>query len=103
MITVGMNYRVLPGKEQIFEVAFRSVLKAMTASDGHTESHLWQDVDEPGSYLITSEWSDHDAYEAFIHSEQFAKIANWGKEQVLAGRPRHWIHEHADEGRPATG
>jgi len=103
MITVGMNYRVLPGKENLFEAAFRSVLKAMAASAGHTASHLWRDADEAGSYLITSEWSEPAAYEAFIHSPAFAKVTTWGKEQILAGRPRHWIHDHSTDHRPAGG
>jgi len=93
MITVGMNYVVLPGKEETFEVAFRGVLKAMQAQPGHTESHLWKDTGNPHSYLITSEWSDRGAFDAFIHSESFKKITNWGREQILAGRPRHEIYE----------
>lgn len=93
MITVGMNYLVLPGKGETFEVAFRAVLKAMQAQPGHTESHLWQDTDNRHSYLITSEWSDRAAFDAFTHSDSFRKITNWGKEQILAGRPRHQIFE----------
>ncbi|HEX9591745.1 MAG TPA: antibiotic biosynthesis monooxygenase family protein [bacterium] len=93
MITVGMNYLVIPGKEETFEVAFRAVLQAMQEQPGHTESHLWKDTDNPHSYLITSEWNDRTAFDAFIHSEPFRKIANWGKEQILATRPRHQIYE----------
>jgi len=93
MITVGMNYVVLPGKEETFEVAFRGVLKAMQTQPGHTDSHLWKDTGNSQSYLITSEWSDREAFDAFIHSESFKKIANWGREQILAGRPRHQIYE----------
>jgi len=88
-----MNYVVLPGKEETFEVAFRGVLKAMRGQPGHTESNLWKDTANPHSYLITSEWSDRAAFEAFIQSESFKKIANWGREQILAGRPRHQIYE----------
>jgi len=93
MITVGMNYVVLSGKEETFEVAFRGVLKAMNEQPGHTESHLWKDTGNPQSYLITSEWSDRGAFDAFIQSESFKKIANWGREQILAGRPSHQIYE----------
>ena len=93
MITVGMNYVVLPGKEETFEVAFRGVLKAMQKQAGHTESRLWKDTDDPHSYLIVSEWSDRAAFDAFVHSESFQKIASWGREQILAGRPRHQIFE----------
>jgi len=68
-------------------------LKAMQEQPGHTESHLWKDTANPQSYLITSEWSDRGAFDAFIHSESFKKIANWGRDQILAGRPRHQIFE----------
>lgn len=92
MITVGMNYRVLPGKEEVFENAFRGVLDVMTEMEGHGESHLYRDVHDPQSYVILSEWNDEDAFQSFIRSEQFAKVTNWGKEQILAGRPAHQIY-----------
>jgi heme-degrading monooxygenase HmoA len=96
MITVGMNYRVLPGKEETFENAFRAVLNAMIAIPGHKESHLYRDVDDPAGYLIVSEWENREAFDGFTGSDQFRKVANWGKEQILAGRPRHEIYEKPD-------
>ena len=39
------------------------------------------------SYLITSEWSDEEAFKSFISSQAFRDVTNWGKEQILAGRP----------------
>lgn len=92
MVTVGMNYAVLPGKEEVFERAFKSVLSVMQAGPGHVASHLYKDVDTHNSYLIISEWNDKNAFDSFIRSEQFAKVTNWGKEQILAGRPKHQIY-----------
>jgi heme-degrading monooxygenase HmoA len=57
MITVGMNYHVIEGKQQDFEDKFAAVLDALRAADGHTSSSLWKDVADNASYLITSEWS----------------------------------------------
>ena len=93
MITVGMNYQVLPGKGQAFEDVFKAVLGVMREMPGHTESHLYRDAFDPQSYLIVSDWNDRTAFDAFIQSEQFRKVANWGKEQILAGRPRHEYYE----------
>jgi heme-degrading monooxygenase HmoA len=93
MITVGMNYKVLPGKEQTFENACQGVIRAMQGIAGHSESHLYRDVDQPASYLIVSDWSDRAAFDAFIRSETFAKVTSWGKEQILAGRPVHTVYE----------
>lgn len=95
MITVGMNYRVLPGKEETFEKAFRAVLEVMEKMEGHRESHLWRDVSVPGSYMVTSEWSERSAFDAFVASDRFRKVTTWGKEQILAERPRHEVFEHS--------
>lgn len=91
MITIGMNYQVLPGKEEVFERAFNSVLETMRTSPGHTQSHLYKDVQAQNSYLIISDWNDKQAFDTFVKSEAFAKVTNWGKEQILAGRPKHQV------------
>ena len=96
MVTIGMNYEVLPGKDIVFEAAFKQVLEVMSKSTGHTQSHLYRDVAKANSYLIVSEWSDQDAFNGFIRSEAFARVTNWGKEQILAGRPRHQVYQHSD-------
>lgn len=93
MVTVGMNYRVLPDKGDAFEKAFAAVLNVMNDMPGHSRSALYCDVSDPQSYVILSDWSDRAAFEAFISSEQFRNVANWGKEQILAGRPTHDIYE----------
>jgi heme-degrading monooxygenase HmoA len=84
---------VLPGKEKAFEDVFAAVLKLMGEMQGHRQTHLFRDVFNPQSYLIVSDWSDRAAFEAFIASEQFRDVADWGKEQVLADRPRHEYYE----------
>jgi len=93
MITVGMNYQVLPGKEPAFEKMFKSVLGVMQEIDGHTRSALYRDVDEPQRYLIISDWQDREAFDAFIASDRFRQVTNWGKQQILAGRPSHDYYE----------
>jgi len=94
MITVGMNYHVLPGKQQEFEDKFEAVLSALRSAEGHTNSNLWRDTTDDASYMITSEWSDEQAFTDFIHSQAFRDVTNWGKEQILSDRPRHKIYKH---------
>jgi heme-degrading monooxygenase HmoA len=94
MITVGMNYHVLPGKQQDFEDKFAGVITALKAAPGHTNSTLWKDVADDASYLITSEWSDEEAFKGFISSQAFRDVTNWGKEQILSGRPQHKVYKH---------
>lgn len=92
MITVGMNYQVLPGKEQLFEEKFAAVLGALEKAPGHINSALWKDVAKGSSYLITSEWSDESAFQDFIQSAEFRDVATWGRDQILSGRPSHKIY-----------
>ncbi|MFQ5585788.1 MAG: antibiotic biosynthesis monooxygenase family protein [Thermodesulfobacteriota bacterium] len=91
MVTIGMNYKVIEGKEEAFEKAFNKVLDAMKGMEGHTQSFLYKDVNNTRSYLIVSEWGSEEAFKAFIGSEQFRDVATWGKENILAGRPTHTV------------
>lgn len=94
MVTIGMNYRVLPGKEETFENAFRKVVHAMQSIEGHSESRMCRDIDDPHHYVILSDWNDQEAFESFIASDSFRNVANWGKEQILASRPTHTYYRH---------
>ncbi len=94
MITVGMNYHVIEGKQADFEEKFAHVIQALEAAAGHSNSNLWKDVSDNASYLITSEWSDEQAFTDFIHSQAFKDVTSWGKEQILSGRPQHKIYKH---------
>ena len=92
MVTVGMNYVVLPGKGETFERAFDAVLEAMARMEGHKETHLYRYAKQPESYLIVSEWESREKFDTFIGSEEFRRVANWGREQILAGRPKHQVY-----------
>ncbi|MBI3836987.1 MAG: antibiotic biosynthesis monooxygenase [Planctomycetia bacterium] len=94
MITVGMNYHVIAGKQQDFKEKFSAVLAALRTAKGHTSSTLWNEVADDTSYMITSEWSDEQAFLDFIHSQAFKDVTTWGKEQILASRPQHKIYKH---------
>lgn len=103
MVTVGMNYQVLPGKEELFESVFKKVLHVMGNLEGHVKTNLYRDVDNAGSYMILSEWTDRGNFDAFIASDQFRSVANWGKEQVLATRPSHQYYGDAPPPPAAAG
>ncbi len=94
MVTIGMNYKVLPEKKEVFERAFNSVLDAMKQMEGHRTSSLYVDTNENNSYLIVSDWESEQKFKEFISSDQFKKVTNWGKEQILAGRPSHTVYQH---------
>ena len=92
MTTIGMHYDVLPGKAEEFEKGFNGVLEHLRKVAGHVDSHLYEDTNAPGSYLILSEWQSKESFEAFIHSEQFKAVTSWGKAEILRGRPRHKVY-----------
>jgi len=92
MITVGMNYHVIDGKQATFEKMFARVVEALNAAEGHDRSTLYVAVDDPQSYCIISQWNDEGAFKAFIGSEQFRKVTDWGSEQILDRRPEHQVY-----------
>jgi heme-degrading monooxygenase HmoA len=92
MITIGMNYKVLPGKEDNFERMFKNVLHSLQSVAGHGKSALYQDVIDHQSYLIVSEWNSEEAFNAFVQSEKFRGVVDWGQENILADKPVHTVY-----------
>lgn len=92
MTTIGMHYDVVSGKEKEFEAGFLRVLQVLKSLPGHVESHMYQDIESAGSYVILSEWEKIEDFQAFLHSDAFAKTVAWGKAEVLRGKPRHKIY-----------
>ncbi len=94
MVTIGMNYTVIAGKEQVFEDACARVIETMGGIEGHDTSQLFKQVsgDAP-LYLIVSRWQSEDAFDAFIASDAFKKVTDWGKKNILSARPRHTTYQ----------
>jgi heme-degrading monooxygenase HmoA len=93
MITIGMNYHVIDGKESQFEGACRKILDVMRGVEGHDGSRVFRrvDGDESPEYLIVSRWTDESAFRDFVASDAFKKVSNW-EEHILSGRPSHTIY-----------
>ena len=95
LVTIGMNYFVLSGKEQVFEDACAKVVETMGGIDGHDTSSLYRQVgDGDPIYLIVSRWINEDAFNSFIASDAFKKVTNWGSQNILSGRPQHTTYRH---------
>ena len=92
MTTIGMHYDVIPGKEEEFEKGFLGVLELLKTLPGHVESHMYEDIQSKGSYVIFSNWENKESFEKFIHSAEFAKAVAWGKAEILRSRPRHKVY-----------
>ncbi len=92
MTTIGMHYEVRPGKEEEFEQGFIAVLEIMQNLPGHVESHMYEDVQSVGSYVILSQWQRKEDFDAFLKTPQFAQAVAWGKAEILRSRPRHKVY-----------
>lgn len=95
LTTVGMQYEVIPGKEEEFERGFVGVLKLLKTLPGHIESHMYEDVESVGSYVILSSWQRKEDFEAFLKSDAFKQAVAWGKAEILRSRPRHQVYQHS--------
>jgi len=93
MITVGMNYRVIQGKQDDFERKFRAVLHALESADGHVRSSMYRSIDDDCAYLIISEWAEQERFTEFIRSPAFKEVTDWGKAEILTGRPHHTVYK----------
>ncbi len=93
MTTIGMHYDVIPGKEAEFEKGFLGVLDLIKTLPGHQESHMYQDIQVAGSYVILSRWETKEAFTAFIQSAEFKGAVAWGKAEILRGRPMHKVYK----------
>lgn len=90
VVTIGMNYFVRENKEEVFEAACSKVIELMEHVDGHDESHIYRRVSEADPvYLVVSRWQSEDAFGNFVSSDAFKKVTDWGKQNILSGRPRH--------------
>ncbi|MBT4006216.1 MAG: antibiotic biosynthesis monooxygenase [Rhodospirillales bacterium] len=93
MVTIGMNYHTLPGKQAEFIEKFCAVMTALDGAAGHEESNLFQDVNDDASFLIVSNWSEHEAFQTFIQSDAFGEVTSFGKENLLSERPQHRVYK----------
>jgi heme-degrading monooxygenase HmoA len=94
MVTVGLYYEVVPGKEAAFEEKVEQVMGVLGGNPGHLKSFLYRRVHAPNSYAIISEWSSQAEFTSFVRSDIFRQVTDWGKAEVLQGRPNHKVYGH---------
>ena len=100
MITVGISYEIVEGKNEPFESRFALVVEAMSSMPGHVSTRLFQGLDRR-SYLLVSEWRSRAGFDAFVASDAYRNVANWGRSGILAARPRYEVYDA--EARPISG
>jgi chlorite dismutase len=86
--TMGMFYTVKPDYREEFVETFGTVEEVLEGMDGHRETDLLSNVEDPNDMFISSEWDSQENAMEFFRSEEFRETVEWGRE-VLADRPRH--------------
>nr|WP_302052679.1 antibiotic biosynthesis monooxygenase [Corallococcus exiguus] len=76
-------------------------LEAMRTLPTHAHTELFKSVGAPGRYLIVSEWHSREGFDAFVASEAFHRVTDWGASAILASRPRHEVYGERAASAPA--
>jgi heme-degrading monooxygenase HmoA len=69
MIRAVLTMKVKEGREQDFERAWRNVAEHTRHIPGNLRQALLVDQSEPGVFVITSDWEDHESFHRFERSE----------------------------------
>ena len=86
--TMGMFYTVKPEHREDFTEQFDVVGDLLGDMEGHRETTLYANREDPNDMFIASQWASKDDAMAFFRSDAFADTVEWGRD-VLADRPRH--------------
>jgi heme-degrading monooxygenase HmoA len=57
--------KIRPEEEAKFEAAYQQVTRKVKGTPGHLRDELLRDADEPGSYILLSEWENKEAFLAW--------------------------------------
>jgi quinol monooxygenase YgiN len=93
MQTFGLNYDVKPECTEDFKETLMQLFEAMRACEGHVETRLFSDVEEPNYMMIYSNWKTKAEFADFVKSETFQRAL---KEAVdmLRSTPSHFAGEN---------
>jgi quinol monooxygenase YgiN len=71
MLLASLSFRAQPHKRAEALSAVDSLVQRMRGSTGCVRTRILIDTEDANAFLIASEWSDHDAAEAFFTSREF--------------------------------
>jgi heme-degrading monooxygenase HmoA len=89
--------QVQPGKEADFEDAWRAVAAVTKSAPGNLRQTLLRSMDDPSTFLISSDWASREAFGAFEKSpEQDDLTAPIRALRVSASMRVDTVVEHID-------
>jgi quinol monooxygenase YgiN len=71
MLLASLSFRAQPHKRAEALSAVDFLVQRMRGSTGCARTRILIDTEDANAFLIASEWSDHDAAEAFFTSREF--------------------------------
>ena len=70
MIRATLTMKVKSGREDDFERAWRVIAETVRGAPGNIRQALLRDPDDPGSFVVTSDWESRDAFGRFERSPE---------------------------------
>ena len=93
MQSFGLNYHVKPEMVDEFKATLTDLFKEMEACEGHIESTLFADVNEPNSMMIYSNWKTKAEFSEFVRGGTFAEALQKAV-SMLETVPEHFMGEN---------
>ena len=90
MKAAGVDEKVLERYKPCSPAAIAAVVAWLAENDPRVVEDDCRYEDSP---YTDGEWSDEQAFQDFIRSDAFRNVTNWGKEQILSGRPQHKVYK----------
>jgi heme-degrading monooxygenase HmoA len=70
VIRATLTMKVKSGREDDFERAWREIADTVRRAPGNIRQALLRDPDDPGSFVVTSDWESRDAFGRFERSPE---------------------------------
>ena len=70
MVRATLQMRVKEGREGDFERAWREIAKDVRGAPGSIRQALLRDLDDPRSFVVTSDWESREAFTRFEQSPE---------------------------------
>ncbi len=70
MIRATLTMKVKSGREADFERAWRAIAETVRRAPGNIRQALLRDPDDPGSFVVTSDWESREVFGRFERSPE---------------------------------
>src|SRR5437588_11251857 len=70
MVRATLYMKVKDGRGDDFETAWREIAEEVRKAPGNVRQALSRDPDDPDSFIVTSDWSDREAFGQFERSPE---------------------------------